>query len=351
MFIIALILIFYTVCLANSPTAKELLDKFAETADKSHTSFIIKAKGVAKSNNKFAGEWAHLSGKKKVYFLQEYRTDGDRLKRIAYKWGDYPGPGGRTYFRPETDKQVSIEVYDGEIRYHHLRTESTSGRVHIFQKEPEKTFTIGGMLAFDNHISKCFGYLEGDNERFDRILKRAKAGQVLVRDKMEDLNGTAHYVIDAKTSHGKYSIWINPEKGYNFSKTVVVRKPGDLFRGDSKIELGYERRYIIETSQFTNVNDIWVPSKAKMKVHYKYPRGQQVRSTKEVELISLLIDPDNEALDSFSIDGIRDGAKASVIGNGPSGEYVWRDGKVVDKAGKTIDLDSLRTAKSKRLSK
>ena len=341
-----------SICATKYPNARISINPLIRSCD----GFIIKAKGVAKSNNKFAGELAHHSGKKIEYLVTEFRTDGDRRKRITYRWGDYNGPGGKIYFRPETDKQVSIEVYNGEKRFDHVRFQGDPGRVHIFQKEPENI--IGWMLAYENHISKCFGYLEGDIERLDRILRRAGTGQVSVRDKMEDLNGTAHYVIDAKTEHGQYTIWLNPEKGYNFSKAILAKKTGDLLMGENLDALGdYTFKSIIRNTDFKKVDGVWVPFKgtAEMKMKRNRQNRQNESNTalkRDIELTSILINPDHDALDSFSIDGIRDGAKASVIGNGPSGEYVWRDGyvwqdgKVLDADGK-IFMDCNTKAKSK----
>ncbi len=328
-----LVLLLPTVSMAG-PTAKELLGKFTETADKTHTSFITKSKTVMKLDNNYSGEWAYLNGEKTKYILQEFRTDGERMKRIRYMWGEFATPDG-DIVRPESDKTYVSETYNGDKRYQYARPHDSAGNVIVELKGPGKIWTIDKRLAHGNNISECFGYLEGDVERFDRILKRAGTGQVSVRDEMEDVNGTAHYVIDAKTRNGQYTIWLNPEKGHNFSKAVVVREPGDLVKGRYEVEPGGKNRYYIETTQFIDVNGVWVPAKAKMRVHDTLPNGDQVKHTKDVELISILIDPDHDTLDSFSIDDIKDGAMV-YYKDGPPGWYIWRDGKAVAKIDKLV---------------
>ena len=333
-----LVLLLQAVSMAG-PTAKELLDKFTETVDKAHTSFIAKSKTKMVSEGKLSGKLAYRSGRRTVYFLQEFRTDGQRIKRIWQMWGDFMGSAGKYVFTPESEKSYHNYTYDGKQVHQYSRGNNNTGKVIIDPGGPKKGFTIDAMLAYDDHVSGCFGYFEGDLERFDRILRKAGPGQVSVRDKMEDLNGTAHYVIDAKINRGRYTIWLNPEKGYNLSKAVVLREPGDLWRGSHKIEIGHKNTYLIETTQFIDVNGVWLPAKAKMRSHAMKPDGYYVKFTRDIELTSILINPDHDALDSFFIDDIKGGARVFFAGRGGTHfqeKHTWNDGKVLDRKGREI---------------
>jgi hypothetical protein len=320
----------------RNPTAMALLDKFAETADKTHTSFITKSRCKIVSEHKYSGEWEYLNGTRTKHFLQEFRTDGERIKYIKQKWGDFIGPDGICVYRPESEKDYGSDTYNGEKAYDYGGPHNSPGRLSIIRKEPEKAFPINIMLAYDNHVSESFGYLHGDIERIDRILKKTGTGRVSVRDKMEDLNGIAHYVIDAKTNRGQYTIWFNPEKGYNLSKAVVVREAGNFWMTDIRIEPECKKRYHIENTKFTEVDGVWVPLEAKMRIHDTLPGGDYVKFTRDVELTSILINPDHDALDSFSIDDIKDGARI-LFRDGTPGDYIWRDGKIVDEKGREVD--------------
>ena len=55
---VAVLVLFLQAVSMAGPTAKELLDKFTETADKTHTSFITKSKTVMNLDNKYSGKWA-----------------------------------------------------------------------------------------------------------------------------------------------------------------------------------------------------------------------------------------------------------------------------------------------------
>ena len=335
-----LVLLLQTVSMAG-PTAQELLAKFTETADKSHTSFITKSKiKVLMETNYSDREWEHLSGKKNKYYSIEFRTDGEKVKRIQYRWGDVLGPNGDIFFRPESEKIYLSDTYDGEEGYKYSRRHDDPGSV-ILKSRSWKDFTVDGLLANRDPVSGCFGYLRGDFVRFDSILEKAGLGRVTVRNKLEDLDGTAHYVIDAKTNRGNYTIWLNPEKGYNFSKATVFREAGDFFMKDAKLDSRQKYIFSVENTQFTEIDGVWVPVKGKVKVHYTAPTNE-LNTIADVKLTSILIDPDHDALDSFSIDDIKDGARVHFVDGAP-GKYIWRDGKAVADVDKLVisELDKM----------
>ena len=317
------------------PTAMELLDKFTETADKTHTSFINQSRIHAHYDQKYSTqELAYLNGERDKYLIQEFRTDGKRIKCIIQKWGDFPGA-----FRPESEKDYFSCTYDGDKRYDHIRSHDSAGRVIIYDREPEESLiSLGVQLAYTNQASQSFGYLTGDVERFDRILKEAGPGQMSA--KKEELNGTVHYVIDAETNRGKYRIWLNPEKGYNFSKATVIREAGDFYMLGYEVPADTVRRAVIENTEFKKVDDLWVPVKAKANINDTLPNGGYKKSNCELELTTIAISPDHDALGSFSIDDIKEGARVHFK-DGPPGKYIWRDGAVVDEDGNEIDLGKI----------
>lgn len=251
-YLLMFVSLFQTVAM-GMPTAEELLKRCTETLDKTHTSFITQSKYYKHTSYKTG--FKQWDGERDVYILQEFRTDGERMKTITQKWGDFYGS-----FIPESEKQYSTHVYDGSARYSHVRTYNSPGRVSVRKKYPGQV-NISRRLAFENQISQCFGYLTGDVERFDRIIREAGSGQMSVRK--EEFKGTIHYVIEAETTHGQYRIWLNPEKGYNFSKATVTRKPGDAFMNGYKVEAGSVKNYVIENEEFKKVGDLWVPVKGK----------------------------------------------------------------------------------------
>ena len=308
------------------PTVEELLDRCAETLDKTHTSFITQSKIQIRDYVMHrTPEAALMNGERDKFLTKEFRTDGNRMKMITQLWGGSLGPENRDT-HSENEKQYSSHTFDGERRYDHNRPYDGAGSVSIsdnFKKKNPNFLDIE--FAYGDPTSQSFGYLIGDVERFDRILKEAKPEQMSV--KKEELNGTVHYLIDAKTNNGRYRIWLNPERGYNFSRAIVVREEGDTHFGRYKVEPGTSKRSVVENTEFKKVDDLWVPVKTKSKMNDTLSNGGHMKSDFEIELNSIVINPDHDALDSFSTDDIKDGAKARI--RGIRINYIWSNGELV----------------------
>lgn len=339
---ISLSLILFQTFAYATPTAQELLDEYAKTVDKTHTSYITQSQIDINSYHKYNGEWEYLNGRKDRYLIQELRCDGEKMKQITQKWGHFFN-GTQKYFRPEEQKDYSSYTYDGDKRYQYLTGGDEAGRVIIETKLPATvTDFLNTSLAYGDHISQCFGYLGGDVERFDHILKKAVAGRISVKE--EDFNGMLHYVIDAETDRGKYRIWINPEKGYNYSKAAVVRNAGDFYMGQGhKVPPESVRRFVIENTEFKEVDGIWIPVKAKVEINDKLPDGAYINMKKNMVLTSITINPDHNALGSFLLTDIREGAMV-FFANIP-GKYIWQGGKPIADVSKEVIAELDRMAK------
>jgi len=173
-----------------------------------------------------------------------------------------------------------------------------------------------------------------------------KEKNISVRNKKEKIQGVSNYVIDATTERGTYTVWIDPEHGYNFSKVIAHRQPGDrIFSSEfkAKVNLGEEYLTGVEVTKFQEIEGVWIPSETTMEDHRRYANGDYINITESFKVLSMQINPDHDTLGSFLMDDIRNGA--SVIVKGDKGkEYIWQDGKVVDKAGKVLDLRDRQAA-------
>jgi hypothetical protein len=313
---------------AEGATAEEVLNKCTETLDKTYSSFITQANSHVQKQQKFSGAREFMTGEENKFVTKELRTDGDRIKVISQQWGDTYNNNNIRYFRPKSESNYQIDIYDGDKRYEHVRAGEKPGSLIVHIKDAKKSlYSLGATIAQGSPTSQCFGYLRGDLERFDRIIREAGPGKMTVKE--EQLNGTVHYVIDAEIDRGKYRIWINPEKGYNFSKALLVKKTGDLVGEDYKLPADTEQRTVIENTEFKKIDGLWVPVKAIAKFDDKYPDGGYLNGTQELELTTIQINPDHSALNSFSLDGIKDGAMAMIPGS--SIQYYWRNGELIPK--------------------
>ncbi|MBN1975687.1 MAG: hypothetical protein JW787_18785 [Sedimentisphaerales bacterium] len=321
-------------------TANSLLDKCTETLDKTYTSFITKSK--YHKYDDYKTDIQGMSGQRHMYTQVEFRTDGKRFKSIRKKWGgDFEGNS-----KPESQAEFSVHIYDGNAFYQHAGPYNTPGRVSIHTKNyknfEQDVKVDGARLSYEDPVSECFGYLTGDYERFDHVIREDGIEPMSVRK--EEYKGTIHFVIEANTTHGQYQIWLNPQKGYHFSKATVTRKAGEEFNGNYKVEQGSVKNYTIENEEFKQVNDLWVSVKAKALINDSFPNNGYMKMNAEIELISILINPDHEALKSFTTDDIKDGAIVMIDGNPiyVPYNYTWQKGKVVDEYGYEVNLSTLK---------
>ena len=334
--LVLLALLFQTAAMAK-PTAEEVLNKCTETLDKTYFSFITQAESHVQLQQKYTGARGFMTGGYNKFTISELRTDGNRIKVISQRWGDQYYDK-KKHFRPKSESNYRVDVYDGDKRYEHVRVGEDPGTLIVHDKDAkESLYSLSAQIAQKSSFSQCFGYLRGDLERFDRIIREAGHGKMTIKE--EELNGIVHYVIDAETDRGEYRIWINPEKGYNFSKAVLVKKAGDLYKADYKFPADMEQRTVLENTEFKKIDGLWVPVKAISKCSDKHPNGGYLNGTQCVELTTIQINPDHNALNSFSLDGIKDGARAMI--SGVPIQYYWRNGELIPDKGKvttdTID--------------
>ena len=138
------------------------------------------------------------------------------------------------------------------------------------------------------------------------------------------------YVIDAKTKRGDYSLWIDPQHGYNIARMEVRRDKGDTIYEDRVVKVS--SRFVLKNVRFEQIGDTWVPMEGKI---------EQVQDDKMVSLehrrTQVLLNPDHSALCSFCADDIPDGTKVIIPGSFDQ-QYTWQKGKAVTKNGENVEF-------------
>ena len=155
---------------------------------------------------------------------------------------------------------------------------------------------------------------------------------------MENVGGANCYVIDAVTSHGRQTAWIDPENGHNVRKLVISRMPGDR-NGYLTLKKGQKYDYHFEVQRFKKVEDAWIPEQYSCRMAQYFNPKDVHRGKTDGKLIEVTLNPDHDALGSFSPNYVQNGASVYIIGvKGKT--YRWRDGQVVDKSGSKVVFDS-----------
>jgi hypothetical protein len=324
------------------PAAMELLDKYAETQDRIR-SFALKADTSGDGFYTYSPKAKRPSEHKKIYTSEEVRFDGRRTSYRGYWWGD---GGVHGQFVPRDEAGYKSRLWDGKIFFQYDRAKSSGlpfGRVYINKNESQnKQFerdkrTIG--VYYGNILRGYFGGDQG--ERVDSVLRRANT--ISIRDKTEQAGGSDCFVIDAATQNGKYSLWIDPEHGYNIARAVIKRGPGDIV--DGRITPQDRKKSIfLKNARFEKINDIWLPVEMDYENEEYFSFRDFYKSKGNLKVTDIVLNPDHEALNSFVPDDIENGARVYIIGL-EGIRYTWRDGAVVDKDGHKVDLKNSLSAR------
>jgi len=302
------------------PQVLELLDKYASTQDKLK-SFIVKTESQSKGIVDIPGKRRQeIAGR----VTSEYRFDGDRFN---VRW----------HTSQDRVPSYTSHLWDGNSWYDTARGGDQPGRLIIERRRNpvrEKQH-----LSREKEISAWLGYYYGDDTRIDTILREAiKRGEsVSVQDRAERIRGSNCNVIKAMTKRGKFTIWLDPKKDYSVVKAISEKRSGDLFYDQPPMKQGEYSYYALDYIQYKKEANTWVPQKAKWQIKRKASEGY-FESVIKCSFTEVVLDPDHEALGSFSLDDVMNGATVSFL-DAWDIKYTWQDGHLVDAQGFKVSLD------------
>ena len=172
------------------------------------------------------------------------------------------------------------------------------------------------------------GYFYGSPHRIDEEFRTAK--RLSLRCSLEKIEGSPCYVVEAVTAYGTYTIWIDPQHGYNIAKAQVVRSSdnGDLFYEHGPME---NERIAVSMNhvRFEKIGNLWVPMACDTYMSREAAQGYKQRSHRHHKRTEVLINPDHEALRSFQPDYIKDGARVFIKGLPTTIRYRWQKGELI----------------------
>ena len=163
---------------AENPTAFELLDKYAENADKMN-SIIYKRSSLSEIVRTYSTP-GQPAMKLKVHSEDEFRRDGKRGFWSFTRWGNVAADGG---WRDKGDIYGS-RLYDGKSYYQHDKSRNSkrhsNGRVFLTRSNVER-----GSIQLVTE-SMLPGFHSGNNGRIDKVLRQGR--RVSVRERMENVD-------------------------------------------------------------------------------------------------------------------------------------------------------------------
>lgn len=300
-------------------TVSELLKKYAETQDKLK-SFIVK------SEDTLLRTFRRAPYQRLERWHCDFRTDGERIHFRANLWIDLASEDEVPTSADED--QLMHLLWDGK-RYIYYRTFKATGRkVAFINTDEERTrYRVPNEVckAFDGG-ARLLGIIYGDSKRVDSILRQADS--IFIRDEMEKVGSVTCYVVDASTKHGSYTLWFDPEHGYNIAKAYKQMGPNDLFFGRPfKGNTRYSSiSFSMENVRFKQMGSIWIPVEADSLTTFNYPEGGAIVMKWRQKRTQFILNPDHEVLGSF-VPMIEDGTR--VYMNKEGVRYEWQNGKPV----------------------
>jgi hypothetical protein len=320
----------------NQLTVQQLLQKFAESRQNMN-SYVIDGLTDAK----FTNSRDNYNGT--MYIKFSFRYGGNRNKTTQYIWGDV----GRTPNLSESQANYSSALWDGDSLYSYNRGKPSEPGMVVITNAKDKNFKIENTnLVKYSYSGEVNGYHWGDGVTIDKLLIN-NSETLKLREKREAIRGADCFVIEAVVKgRGKYTIWIDPVHDYHIAKIHVQRRANDHI-GQNKLGATDYSNETFEVIRFQRVGDAWFPEVCKFKHNSYYYKNLAIAET-NIKFTNCLFNPDHEALKSFSTDDIPNGTAVNLCALPPSGQkFTWRDGKVIDKNDKEVDLGKLE-AQSKK---
>ena len=317
-----------TSVLAEQITLLELMNKRKIECNIGE-SYIIKSEDLVDVTD--TGNGGDFS---QVRVISEFRKDAERIYLATDEiWLDLPvSQSHLSGSKPYSSKRRVIWDGDKYIEY----TERSKWVLISKRKQRRDAYT-GAIRG--NFLDGTF---PGDRKPIETIL--GTASKINLRSQMENINGTNCYVIEASTPHGEYSIWIDPEHGYNIAKAEVYKTGDDILGGEpiSKHKIpkylpGFRGEMFARTAEyflsidnveFKKVGTVWLPISGTCQRTDKYVNGRVETVKKNYKRTHIDLNPDFEAVGAFVPD-IPDGTSVSLEDAGGQGKYIWQNGQPV----------------------
>jgi hypothetical protein len=320
----------------QSPTVKELLDKFAQTQE-AFDSFTAKTEVSVQLSHRPVSPQASNINRKRIHEIDfRYDRSNRRTKHCEFLSGDVL-PTNQKVSRDTPMYRSGLFVDQGlNISYGTTDPISDAGRVTLSNmpvSDPDQKTLQAFSRAFTGH--EAFGYIYGHDERVDEILR--DADRIRVRDRKQNVGGTDCYIIEASTQQGNYTLWIDPEHGYNLARAKLLIEEGDTLY-ETTANKGDKYYTLLDNVKFEQVEGVWVPVEADVLYQWKVVGKYTSQETIHFKAVEYRLNPDHEALGSFKPDDIQNGARVTLIQNNRdiSNTYYWQDGKVVDEQEKVV---------------
>jgi hypothetical protein len=309
-------------------TAVELLNKY-EAAQKPFTLQASKIEHLYKVQE--SGSKGEIWGR----VISEYQRNPEGLFHTKVKW--WPQLNSPNDITHRDEPAIKQSIWDGKYWYDYTEK---AAYVAFTRAESNKL----DYLAITSEGAKLDGFLYGDQEPVSLILR--KANSLSIREKNENINGSDCYVLEADTTSGRYTLWLDPEHGCNIARVEVHKDGNDIFRGKplnspppelapeqlqrfpNAKDIGDKLNFSLENIHFEKHGEIWVPVEADYQWEDVYNGGRTRKVSGNIKRFQIDLNPDFKAIGAF-VPNFPDGTRAFDMDHPNTGiKYEWRNEKI-----------------------
>jgi hypothetical protein len=186
-----------------------------------------------------------------------------------------------------------------------------------------------------------FFHVYSSLERVDAIVRKAK--EVSVRDNMGKAGESSFYIIDAVTQHGKYVLWIDPERGYNIVKAQFLQGEGDLDWNYEPLSKGESGHKSLMNVRLEEIDGLWIPVEADCESKRTGTNASHFKT--HIKRTEVKLNPEFGP-DAFKADDIADWAQVDLRGSYAEDRrsyYYWHEGQVVDYQSRVVEYKVKRS--------
>jgi hypothetical protein len=192
------------------------------------------------------------------------------------------------------------------------------------------------VICYDDNFLWGFFHVYSSLERVDAIVRKAR--EVSVRDNMGKTGESKCYIIDAVTKHGKYVLWLDPERGYNIVKAQFLQREGDLDWDYEPVSKGESGHKSLMNVRLEKIDGLWIPVEADYESKRTGANASQFKT--HVKRTEVKLNPEFGP-DAFAANDIPDWARVELSGSyafdDRSPRYYWHKGQVVDYQGQAVE--------------
>ncbi|MHC4647641.1 MAG: redoxin domain-containing protein, partial [Planctomycetota bacterium] len=267
---------------------------------------------------------------RRFIILYEYRRDNDRFDVNCVECG-VDDEGNR--IEDSAWRRRAICDGNGHAIFYYGPSAIPQEVEYTFDGSKQLGFTraqMGTGLSLD-------GYLARDQVSVIKLL--SNSADLRLREATEKVDGFECCVLEASTSHGSYTLWLDPQHGYLARKAVVKKQNADIFDHKPLTEIDWLAgiSFTMNSVRIERRGGVFVPVGSRNTEVWHKSDGQTETRVHHHRRTRIDLEPDFAALGAFA-PNIPDGTEVVVGVQGIAVKYIWKQGKVVDSEGRDVAL-------------